>query len=98
MALARRPQVARKAKKALVEGARRLLLLLVPPTAKQVKRGITVTRRTPKGTRWHARAFVQWVPGRGTKARGFGLEAAGDSPDHALAMLMAALEKAPLLK
>ncbi len=45
-----------------------------------------------------ARAFVQWVPGRGTKARGFGLEAAGDSPDHALAMLMAALEKAPLLK
>lgn len=98
MALARRPQVARKAKKALVDGARRALLLLVPSTAKQVKSGITVTRRTPKATRWYARAFVQWVPGRGTRARGFALEAAGDGPDHALAMLMAALERAPLLK
>lgn len=44
MALARRPQVARKAKKALVDGARAQLLLLLPPTAKQVKSGISVTR------------------------------------------------------
>lgn len=98
MALARRPQVARKAQRALVDGARRLLLLLVPRTAKQVKSGISVTRRTPTATKWFARAFVQWVPGRGTRARGFALEASGETPDHALARLMAALEKAPLLK
>jgi hypothetical protein len=72
MALAPRPQVARKAKRALVDGARRSLLLLLPPSAKQVKSGISVWRRTPTSTKWCARAFVQWVPGRGTKARGLG--------------------------
>jgi hypothetical protein len=98
MALARKPQLARKANRALVEGARKLLLLLVPPTAKDVKSGITVFRVSQKSTKWLARAFVQWVPGRGTKARGFGLDGVGDNPDHALSKLMAALEKAPLLK
>lgn len=84
-------------KKEALASARELLTALAPPGATQVKTRLDVFRRAPRAPVYEARALIEWVPKGAKRSRAYGDDAAGESPEAALAALIAKLEAMPVL-